>query len=72
MIGHAEDGSDLWKILRKPEGTFWEVEALVSWAPTGETLRVDDGPQILGEKLAKCEELYRKHRLWLADKTLCQ
>jgi len=27
-IGLAEDGSDLWEILRKPDGTFWEVEGL--------------------------------------------
>jgi hypothetical protein len=69
MIGLAEDGSDLWKILRKPEGTFWEVAAIVSWAPTGETLRVDDGDQILdAKKLAKCETLYDKYRhLLLAE-----
>jgi hypothetical protein len=65
MIGLAEDGSDLWKILRKPEGTFWEVDAMVSWAPTGETLRVEDGQQILGAKLAKCEELHDKYQLLL-------
>ena len=64
MIGLAEDGSDLWKILRKPEGTFWEVEAMVSWALTGETLRIDNGDQILdAKKLAKCEELYDKYKL---------
>jgi hypothetical protein len=69
IIGLAEDGADLWKILRKPEGTFWEVEALVSWAPTGETLRADDGPRILGEKLAECEELYDKYKLLLLAKS---
>jgi hypothetical protein len=38
---------------------FLEVEAMVSWALTGETLRVDDGDQILdAKKLAKCEVLY--------------
>jgi len=62
MIGLAEDGSDLWKILRKPDGTFWEVEGLVSWAPTGETLRVDPGPQIQDKRLTQCKEWYYQYQ----------
>lgn len=59
VIGLAEDGSDLWKIVRRPDGTFWEVTATVSFAPTGETLRVETGDQILdAKKLAQCKEYY--------------
>ena len=62
VIGLAEDGSDLWKIVRKPDGTFWDVTALVSFALTGETLRVETGDQILDVKrLAQCEELYDQY-----------
>jgi len=59
IIGLAEDGSDLWKIVREPDGTFWDVTATVSFAPTGETLRVETGDQILDlKKLAECEKCY--------------
>ena len=59
MTGLAEDGSHLWNVVRKPDRTFWEVTATVSFAPTGETLRVDTGDQILDlKKLAQYEECY--------------
>lgn len=43
---------------------------MVSWALTGETLRVDNGDQILdAKKLAKCEELYDKYKLLLLSES---
>jgi hypothetical protein len=39
IIGLAEDGMDLWKAFRKPDGTFWHITATVSFIP--ETLRVE-------------------------------
>jgi len=62
VIGLVEDGSDLWKIVRKPDGKFWDVTALVSSALTGETLRVETDDRIFDVKrLAECEELYDQY-----------
>ncbi|MGA7633196.1 MAG: hypothetical protein WCB11_20740, partial [Terriglobales bacterium] len=52
----------MWKIVRKSDGTFWDVTALVSFALTGETLRVETDDQIVDVKrVAQCKELYDRH-----------
>jgi hypothetical protein len=57
IIGVAEDGSDLWKAFRKPDGTFWYITATVSFIP--ETLRVETGDQILdAEMVAQLRECF--------------
>jgi hypothetical protein len=59
IAGRVEGESDSWSIVRKPDGTFWEVTAMHIFPPTGGMLRVEFGDQILdAEKLIQCEKYY--------------
>ena len=40
-----------WKVLRKPDGTFWEVTGTHYFPPGGGTLQLDLGKQISDRQL---------------------
>ena len=53
----AESGE--WCVLRKPDGTYWEVAGEHLFPPTGGTCRIEIGDQIVDRKvLAECEAYY--------------
>src|SRR6266403_398407 len=68
ITGRIEGESDSWSIVRKPDGTYWEVAAMDFFPRTGGSLRVDLGDQILDpKKLALCEEYYDQLQQKLAE-----
>jgi len=68
ITGRMEGESDSWSIVRKPDGTYWEVAGTHIFSPTGGMLRIDTGDQILdAKKLARCEEYYDQLQQKLAE-----
>jgi hypothetical protein len=68
ITGRFEDESDTWSIVRKPDGSFWEVAGVHYFPPTGGTLRIDLCDQILDAKrLTQCEEYYDQLQKKLAE-----
>jgi hypothetical protein len=66
--GRIEGESDHWSVVRKPDGTYWEVVAVDLFPRTGGTMRVDLGDQITNTKLvAQCEEYYVQLRQKAAE-----
>src|SRR6266404_844381 len=58
-----------WTVVRKPDGTYWEVAATHILPRTGEMVRFDLGDQIVEERvLVLCEENYNRLRESLAAK----
>ena len=58
--GRVEGESDHWSVVRKPDGTFWEVAGTHIFPPNSNALvRIDIGDQIFDQKtLDQCEEYY--------------
>jgi hypothetical protein len=68
ITGRIEGDSDSWSILRKPDGTYWEVAGEDYFPRTGGTLRIDVGDQILdAKKIVQCEEYYEQLQQKLAE-----
>lgn len=52
-----------WSVVRKPEGTYWQVASMDFFPRSGGTLKVETGDQIVDEEaLAYCEDVYAR---WL-------
>jgi hypothetical protein len=59
--GGTEDDSNLWSVVRRPDGTWWWVAAHHIFPPGGGTLRLELGDQVTDKgMLAQCEENYRE------------
>ena len=57
--GGTEDGSKLWSVVRKPDGSWWWVAAEHIFLPGGGNFRIDLGDQITDDNtLTQCEENY--------------
>ena len=58
--GRIEGDSEHWSVIRKPDGTYWEVAGVNIFPPHGEALvRIDIGDQIHDAKtIAQCEEYF--------------
>src|SRR5437868_2929105 len=64
----GEEGE--WSVVRKPDGTYWEVAGIHIFPSSGETLRIDIGAQILDQKkLGECETRYIQLQEKLAERT---
>jgi len=69
ITGRVEGESDSWSIVRKPDGTFWEVAGTHFFPPTGGNVRIDLGDQILDAKrLALCDDYYDQLKQKLEEK----
>lgn len=67
--GGTEDDSNLWSVVRKPDGTWWWVAAHHIFPTTGGTLRIELGDQITDRgTLTQCEETYRELLLKTEEK----
>ena len=53
-----KQGRDTWRVLRKPDGTFWYVKAMHLFPPSGGTLQVDTGDQVTDEDFLTSLESY--------------
>jgi len=54
-----EGESETWSVLRKPDGTYWQIAAVDYFPRSGGTVRHDVGDQIVDEKtIAQCEAYY--------------
>ena len=59
VTGTNANSGGSWSILRKEDGTYWEITAEHFFPPTGGTLRVELGNQITDpDKLVKLREFY--------------
>jgi hypothetical protein len=48
-----------WTVIRKPDGTYWQVTGVHNFPPEGGAVRFDIGDQILDEKeLSQCRAFY--------------
>ena len=57
MITRVEpDGTELGKVLRRPDGTFWEVKAVHFFPPAGGNYRIELGAQITDSDIIKVLE----------------
>lgn len=57
-----------WRFLRKPDGTFWNIEAVHIFPPGGGNVRVDVGDQIRDEKVvSRCEAHFEQLQIKLAE-----
>ncbi len=55
------DGLDLWRVLRKPDGTFWQVAATHILPPTGGLVQFELGDEIKDAKIIRdLESVYVK------------
>jgi hypothetical protein len=69
ITGRVEGESDSWSVVRRPDGTFWEVAGTHYFPPTGGTVRIDLGDQIFdAQKLARCEDWYEQLKQKLEEK----
>jgi hypothetical protein len=68
LSGRVDGEPGEWSVLRKPDGTYWEVVAEHLFPPTGGTCRVDTGDQIVDSKIiAECEAYYTQLRQKAAE-----
>jgi hypothetical protein len=58
--GRTPGESEHWSIVRKPDGTFWEVVGVHTLPPDGRApVRIDIGDQILDpQTIAQCEKYF--------------
>jgi hypothetical protein len=69
ITGRVEGESDSWSVVRRPDGTFWQVAGTHYFPPTGGTVRIDLGDQIVdAQKLARCEDWYEQLKQKLEEK----
>jgi hypothetical protein len=59
VSGRREDESDEWSVLRGSDGIFWEIAGVHYFPPSGETVRIEIGDQILDRGIiGACEGYY--------------
>jgi hypothetical protein len=58
ITGRIEGKSETWDVLRKPDGTFWEIVGTHFFPPGGGNVRFDVGEQIVNEELVDRLETY--------------
>jgi hypothetical protein len=63
ISGRYEDESDEWSVLRRPDGSFCEIAGIHYFPPSGETVRIEIGDQILDRRIIdECEGYYSQLR----------
>ena len=63
IVESIEGESDSWFVIRKPDGTFWEVARVDYFPRNGATVTIDIGDQILDRRLiAQCQDYYSQLR----------
>jgi hypothetical protein len=59
--GGTEDDSNVWSVVRKPDGSWWWVTGEHIFPTTGGILRIELGEQITNKNtLTQCEKEYRE------------
>ena len=65
LLSEEPDGesADGWVVLRKPDGTFWQVTGIDLFPKTGGVMRVNTGDQIIESGLLSgLESMYQRGR----------
>jgi hypothetical protein len=57
--GSEDDDYRSWSVVRKPDGTYWQVASMDFFPRSGGTLKVETGAQIVDAKaVSYCEACY--------------
>jgi hypothetical protein len=58
MTGRTEGESESWDVIRKPDGTYWEIDAMHFFPPGGGNVRFDIGKEIVDASVVEQLEDY--------------
>lgn len=68
ITARIEGETGEWSVIRKPDGTYWEIAGVHFFPPGGGNVRFDIGNQITDAKeLARCEDYYTQLQEKLAE-----
>ncbi len=63
ISGRRENESREWSVLRRPDGTFWEIASIDYFPRSGGTVHIEVGDQILDRMITdECEGYYSQLR----------